>query len=138
MMNVPQIRQRVRLGLALSAVMMARTLGAGQTAPAGVQTPSITANQVPPIPTAAQVPTGRQGRGGYPLPPLPAVFETYQHKVRVSVVARGEHLAAIRANGLTVELPDGPIIAVTRRAAPPEPPGPVKGPSGFAGFPRAP
>jgi len=29
----------------------------------------------------------------------------------VSVVARGEHLAAIRANGLTVELPDGPIIA---------------------------
>lgn len=38
---------------------------------------------------AAQIPTGRQGRGGYPLPPLPAVFETYQHKVRVSIVARG-------------------------------------------------
>jgi aldose sugar dehydrogenase len=38
---------------------------------------------------AAQIPTGRQGRGGYPLPPLPAVFETYQHKVRVSLVARG-------------------------------------------------
>jgi len=29
----------------------------------------------------------------------------------VSVVTRGEHLAAIRANGLTVELPDGPITA---------------------------
>jgi glucose/arabinose dehydrogenase len=38
---------------------------------------------------AAQIPTGRQGRGGYPLPPLPAVFETYQHKVRVSIVAHG-------------------------------------------------
>jgi glucose/arabinose dehydrogenase len=38
---------------------------------------------------SAQIPTGRQGRGGYPLPPLPAVFETYQHKVRVSIVARG-------------------------------------------------
>ena len=38
---------------------------------------------------ASQVPTGRQGRGGYPLPSLPAVFETYQHKVRVSIVARG-------------------------------------------------
>jgi aldose sugar dehydrogenase len=38
---------------------------------------------------AAQIPTGRQGRGGYPLPPLPAVFETFQHKVRVSIVARG-------------------------------------------------
>ena len=36
-----------------------------------------------------QIPTGRQGRGGYPLPPLPAVFETYQHKVRVSIVAHG-------------------------------------------------
>ena len=36
-----------------------------------------------------QIPTGRQGRGGYPLPRLPAVFETYQHKVRVSIVARG-------------------------------------------------
>ncbi len=36
-----------------------------------------------------QIPTGRQGRGGYPLPPLPAVFETYQHKVRVSIVTHG-------------------------------------------------
>jgi aldose sugar dehydrogenase len=38
---------------------------------------------------AAPIPTGRTGRGGYPLPALPAVFETYQHKVRVSVVAHG-------------------------------------------------
>jgi aldose sugar dehydrogenase len=37
----------------------------------------------------AQIPAGRQGRGGYPLPALPAVFETYQHKGRVSIVARG-------------------------------------------------
>src|SRR5476651_1123139 len=40
-------------------------------------------------PPAPQIPTGRPGRGGYPLPALPAVFETFQHKVRVSVVARG-------------------------------------------------
>src|SRR5262245_48697895 len=33
----------------------------------------------PPSPTVP-IPTGRQGRGGYPLPTLPAVFETYQHK----------------------------------------------------------
>jgi glucose/arabinose dehydrogenase len=32
---------------------------------------------------------GRTGRGGFPLPELPAVFETYEHLVRVSVVARG-------------------------------------------------
>jgi glucose/arabinose dehydrogenase len=40
-------------------------------------------------PSAAQIPTGRTGRGGYPLPALPAVFETFQHKVRVSIVAQG-------------------------------------------------
>jgi len=38
---------------------------------------------------APQIPTGRTGRGGYPMPSLPAVFDTFQHKVRVSVVARG-------------------------------------------------
>src|SRR3979409_456718 len=43
----------------------------------------------PPGQTTARIPTGRAGRGGYPLPSLPAVFETFQHKVRVSVVARG-------------------------------------------------
>ena len=32
---------------------------------------------------------GRSGRGGYPLPDLPAAFPTFDHHVRVSVVARG-------------------------------------------------
>lgn len=34
-------------------------------------------------------PIGLTGRGGYPLPDLPAVFPTYEGYVRVSVVARG-------------------------------------------------
>jgi len=34
-------------------------------------------------------PVGLTGRGGYPLPDLPAVFPTYEGYVRVSVVARG-------------------------------------------------
>jgi len=46
---------------------------------------SITAQNAPAVATT----TGRTGRGGYPLPTLPAVFETFQHNVRVSVVARG-------------------------------------------------
>jgi glucose/arabinose dehydrogenase len=74
---------RVRLKLAVvlvSAVVVGTGRGDAQNAFSGQQTPA---------PTASQVPTGRQGRGGYPLPSLPAVFDTYQHKVRVSVVARG-------------------------------------------------
>ena len=38
---------------------------------------------------ATPVPTGRTGRGGYPLPNAPGGFRDLQHKVRVSVVARG-------------------------------------------------
>lgn len=38
---------------------------------------------------ALQVPTERQGRHGYPLLPMPAVFDTYQPKARVCVVAQG-------------------------------------------------
>jgi len=58
---------------------------------------------------ASQIPTGRQGRGGYPLPTLPAVFETYQHKVRVSVVAQGLD----RPWSLLI-LPDGDMLVSMR------------------------
>jgi glucose/arabinose dehydrogenase len=58
---------------------------------------------------APSVPTGRQGRGGYPLPQLPAVFETYQHKVRVSVVARG-----LDRPWSLVMLPDGDMLITMR------------------------
>src|SRR5262245_64297501 len=58
---------------------------------------------------AAAIPTGRTGRGGYPLPALPAVFETYQHKVRVSVVARGLD----RPWSLLI-LPDGDMLVSMR------------------------
>src|SRR5712671_2827089 len=59
--------------------------------------------------TTAQIPTGRTGRGGYPLPSLPAVFETFQHKVRVSVVARGLD----RPWSLLI-LPDGDMLVSMR------------------------
>src|SRR5436190_15055046 len=65
----------------------------------------------PPSAAGPQVPTGRQGRGGYPLPPLPAVFETYQHKVRVSVVARG-----IDRPWSLLVLPDGDMLVSMRYA----------------------
>ena len=84
-------RSIVTLALALSAgIVLASETGVAQT---------------------AQVPTGRTGRGGYPLPALPAVFETYQHKVRVSVVARGLD----RPWSLLI-LPDGDMLVSMRFA----------------------
>jgi glucose/arabinose dehydrogenase len=52
---------------------------------------------------------GRTGRGGYPLPELPAVFETFDHNVRVSVVARGLD----RPWSLLI-LPDGDMLVSMR------------------------
>jgi glucose/arabinose dehydrogenase len=60
-------------------------------------------------PSTPAIPTGRQGRGGYPLPTLPGVFETYQHKVRVSVVASGLD----RPWSLLI-LPDGDMLVSMR------------------------
>jgi glucose/arabinose dehydrogenase len=58
---------------------------------------------------ATEIPTGRPGRGGYPLPELPAVFETFQHTVFVSVVARGLD----RPWSLLI-LPDGDMLVSMR------------------------
>ena len=57
----------------------------------------------------SQIPQGRQGSGGYPLPSLPAVFDTYQHKVRVSVVARG-----LDRPWSLLMLPDGDMLVSMR------------------------
>lgn len=71
-----------------------------------VMVAGIGAEQNPP---AAQIPTGRTGRGGYPLPTLPAVFETYQHKVKVSIVAQG-----IDRPWSLLILPDGDMLVSVR------------------------
>jgi glucose/arabinose dehydrogenase len=84
-----------------AGVVLASTSGGVQTTPP--------AGQRGAAPPASQIPTGRQGRGGYPLPALPAVFETYQHKVRVSVVARGLD----RPWSLLI-LPDGEMLVSMR------------------------
>ena len=90
------------VALVIAAVVLAGTAGLAQnTAPP--------AGQRGATPPASQIPTGRQGRGGYPLPTLPGVFETYQHKVRVSVVARGLD----RPWSLLI-LPDGDMLVTER------------------------
>ena len=81
----------IALALSLVAVLAADALSA-QSAPSDQQ-------------------LGRTGRGGYPLPDLPAVFETYQHRVRVSVVARGLD----RPWSLLI-LPDGDMLVSLRYA----------------------
>jgi glucose/arabinose dehydrogenase len=50
------------------------------------------------------------GRGGYPLPPLPDVFETSNQNVRVSVVTKGLPLA-----WSLLMLPDGDMLVSIRR-----------------------
>src|SRR5258707_4163248 len=65
----------------------------------------------PPQAPATQIPTGRTGRGRYPLPTLPAVFETLQHKVHVSVVARG-----LDRPWSLLMLPDGDMLVSMRNS----------------------
>ena len=60
---------------------------------------------------AAPTPPRPQQRGGYPLPALPAVFETFQQKVRVSVVAQG-----LDRPWSLVMLPDGDMLVSMRFA----------------------
>lgn len=97
---------RVGVGMALAG-----TVAALLTSPAVLAQATPAAGQrgaAPPATTPA-VPTGRTGRGGYPLPTLPAVFETFQHKVRVSVVARG-----IDRPWSLLILPDGDMLVSQR------------------------
>lgn len=82
----------------------ANALAQNPPAPAG------RGSAAPPAATPT-IPTGRTGRGGYPLPALPAVFDTFQHKVRVSVVARGLD----RPWSLLI-LPDGNMLVSMRYA----------------------
>ncbi len=99
--HMPQHRWLVVLGGAVLTVAAAFAQNPPPPAPQGGAA----------APPAVQVPTGRQGRGGYPLPVLPAVFDTYQHKVRVSVVARGLD----RPWSLLI-LPDGDMLVSMRFA----------------------
>jgi aldose sugar dehydrogenase len=97
------VQARVNVALVVVGVVLAGAAGLAQNTatPAGQRG----------APPAPQIPTGRQGRGGYPLPALPGVFETYQHKVRVSVVARGLD----RPWSLLI-LPDGDMLVSMRYA----------------------
>ena len=103
---VTSSKRRFRLaGIAAAGVALAGLRGDAQQAGFAGRVAPDQASARP----ASQVPTGRQGRGGYPLPALPAVFETYQHKVRVSVVARGLD----RPWSLLI-LPDGDMLVSMR------------------------
>jgi glucose/arabinose dehydrogenase len=103
---VTSSKRRFRLaGVVAAALIVAGVRGGAQNAGSAGRVASGQASERPTTP----VPTGRQGRGGYPLPALPAVFETYQHKVRVSIVARGLD----RPWSLLI-LPDGDMLVSMR------------------------
>ena len=99
-MIIPKLR--VNLAMAIAAgIVFSASVGAQNPPPGGGQRGA--------APPASQIPTGRQGRGGYPLPALPAVFDTYQHKVRVSIVARG-----LDRPWSLLMLPDGDMLVSMR------------------------
>jgi glucose/arabinose dehydrogenase len=96
---------RLNFALVLAAgLVFAGAAGLAQNAPVPAGQSGAT-----PIASATPIPTGRTGRGGYPLPALPAVFETFQHKVRVSMVAHGLD----RPWSLLI-LPDGDMLVSMR------------------------
>ena len=92
------IRSTVLL-IAVMVMVVASDTVVAQNAPAG-QRGNGPAN-LPPV--------GLTGRGGYPLPQLPAAFPTYEGYVRVSVVARGLD----RPWSLLI-LPDGEMLVSQR------------------------
>jgi glucose/arabinose dehydrogenase len=95
------LRQRVPLVILAGAVLAVTISAQTPQAPAGRGAPP--AGQAP-----AQAARGAT-RGGFPLPALPAVFETFQQKVRVSVVARG-----IDRPWSLLILPDGDMLVSQR------------------------
>lgn len=99
-MSVSHSRRRATVALLVAFV------GAVAVVPTAQQRGPVAGQQVAP---AAPIPTGRQGRGGYPLPSLPAVYETYQHKVRVTAIAQGLD----RPWSLLI-LPDGDMLVSLR------------------------
>ena len=102
MPELSRFASRFKLTIILVAALSATLPGAAQNAvPSGQREGA----------TVSQIPQGRQGRGGYPLPTLPAVFETYQHKIRVSVVAQG-----LDRPWCLLILPDGDMLVSMRYA----------------------
>lgn len=102
MPELPRFISPFTFAVLLAVVVSATVPGAAQNAASSAQREGS---------TASQVPQGRQGRGGYPLPTLPAVFETYQHTVRVSVVAQG-----LDRPWCLLILPDGDMLVSMRYA----------------------
>lgn len=90
----------------LTAALLAALAGVSAARVGGQPRDPARGQQVAPVPP---IPTGRLGRGGYPLPSLPAVFETYQHKVRVTAVAQG-----LDRPWSLLLLPDGDMLVSLR------------------------
>src|SRR4249919_868749 len=104
-MMTSHVRRGVAGFMVAGAVLAGNVAGFAQNG--ATSQPAVPRPAAPPA--SPQIPTGRQGRGGYPLPALPAVFETYQHKVRVSTVARG-----IDRPWSLLILPDGDMLVSQR------------------------
>jgi len=99
---------RQKLAFSLVGVLAASAIAglAQQT-----QTPAAPTPQIAPGAAAGitLIQGGGRGRGGFALPPMPAVYETLQQKIRVSVVTRG-----LDRPWSFILLPDGDMLVSFR------------------------
>jgi glucose/arabinose dehydrogenase len=79
------LRSPLRPALVFAACLVVGAAGLAQNAPQAA------APKIEPGAAAGinLIQNGARGRGGFPLPSMPAVYDTLQQKIRVSVVARG-------------------------------------------------
>jgi aldose sugar dehydrogenase len=99
---------RQKLTLALIGVLAACAMAgwAQQTPPQTAPAPQIAAGAAAGI---ALIQGGGRGRGGFALPSMPAVYDTLQQKIRVSVVTRG-----LDRPWSFIILPDGDMLVSFR------------------------
>jgi len=91
--------------LAFSGVLTVAALGQNPQ-PQGVPPPALAPGAAAGI---TLIEGGGRGRGGFPLPAMPAVYDTLQQRIRVSVVARG-----LDRPWSFIVLPDGDMLVTFR------------------------
>src|SRR5579884_2444181 len=99
-------RLKPAMSLSFATALIGITGFAQQNQPPTTAVPEIAPGAAAGI---ALIQGGGRGRGGFPLPAMPAVYDTLQEKIRVSVVTRG-----LDRPWSFIVLPDGDMLVSFR------------------------
>jgi glucose/arabinose dehydrogenase len=94
----------------IACLVFVIVIGVGLVERAPLAQNAAATGQAPAAPAAPR--TTPSGRGGFPLPALPAVYETAQQRIRVSVVARG-----LKLPWSLLILPNGDMLVSLRNTS---------------------